>query len=238
MKVELCAASIEAIQLAKELNFDRIELCQNLEQGGMTPSPGLIDYALAYGIETHVLIRPRPGGFRYNKDEQEIMLRDILESKNQGAHGVVIGVLNDFGMIDEKSITLMVEKAGGMDVTFHRAFDDTFEFEKSIDLLVNLGVKRILSSGLGSNVELGMENLKAMVKYANGRIEIMPGGGINQNNIRKIISEVKPNAIHFSATRKHVLDEESQFSETILQVSREKAINLLEVIKEFQLNTV
>jgi len=233
MKVELCAASIEAIQLAKELNFDRIELCQNLEQGGITPSPGLIDYALAFGVETHVLIRPRPGGFRYNQDEQEIILRDILECKNLGAHGVVIGVLNDFGTLNEKAIGLMVEKAGGMDVTFHRAFDDTFEFEKSIDLLVQLGVKRILSSGLGSNVELGMENLKAMVNYADGRIEIMPGGGINQNNIRKIITEVKPQAIHFSATKKHVLDEESRFSETILKINREKAVHLLEVIKEF-----
>lgn len=233
MKVELCAASIEAIQLAKELNFDRIELCQNLEQGGMTPSPGLIDYALAFGVETHVLIRPRPGGFRYNQDEQEIILRDILECKNLGAHGVVIGVLNDFGTLNEKAIELMVEKAGGMDVTFHRAFDDTFEFEKSIDLLVQLGVKRILSSGLGSNVELGMGNLKAMVNYADGRIEIMPGGGINQNNIRKIITEVKPQAIHFSATKKHVLDEESRFSETILKINREKAVHLLEVIKEF-----
>lgn len=238
MKVELCAASIEAIQLAKELSFDRIELCQNLEQGGMTPSPGLIDYALAYGIETHVLIRPRPGGFRYNQDEIEIMLRDILESKNQGAHGVVIGVLNEFGTIDEKSIEMMVEKAGEMDVTFHRAFDDTFEFEKSIDLLVNLGVKRILTSGLGSNVELGMENLKSMVKYANGRIEIMPGGGVNQNNIKKIVTEVQPSAVHFSATKKHILDEESRFSETILKVSRDKAVNLLEVIREFQSNMV
>ena len=151
---------------------------------------------------------------------------------------VVIGVLNEYGTLDEKAIELMVDKAGGMDVTFHRAFDDTFEYEKSIDLLVNLGVKRILSSGLGSNVELGMENLKAMVKYADNRIEIMPGGGINQNNIRKIISEVKPHAIHFSATKKHVLDEESRFSETILQVSREKAINLLETIKEGKLDTV
>ena len=237
MKIELCAASIEAIQLAKELNFDRIELCQNLEQGGMTPSPGIIDYSLAYGIETHVLIRPRPGGFRYNQDEIEIMLRDILDCKNIGAHGVVIGVLNDFGTIDEKSIELMVRMADGMDVTFHRAFDDTFEFERSIDLLVDLGVKRILTSGLGSNVELGIENLKAMVKYADRRIEIMPGGGINQNNIKKIITEVKPPPIHFSGTKKHLLDEESRFSETILKVDKEKVTRLVNSIKEFQLNS-
>ena len=192
MEIELCAASLEAIQLAKEFEFDRIELCQNLEQGGITPSPGLIDYAVAYGIETHVLIRPRPGGFQYNWDEVEIMLRDILECKAMGAKGVVIGVLNEFGTIDEKAVGMMVEKSGGMDVTFHRAFDDTYNFEKSIDALVDLGVRRILSSGLGSNVQLGMKNLKSMVEYANDRIEIMPGGGVNANNIVKLVSEVQP----------------------------------------------
>ena len=87
MKRELCAASVEAIQLAKELNFDRIELCQNLEQGGMTPSPGFIEYALAFGLETHVLIRPRSGGFYYSPEEFEIMLRDILECKKLGNRG-------------------------------------------------------------------------------------------------------------------------------------------------------
>jgi len=231
MKIELCAASLESIQLAKELNFDRIELCQTLEQGGITPSPGLIDYAVAYGIETHVLIRPRPGGFQYNWDEIEIMLRDILECKSMEAKGVVVGALNEFGLIDEKAIGLMVEKAGDMDVTFHRAFDDTYNYEKSIDTLVNLGVKRILSSGLGSNVELGMKNLKAMMAYADGRIEIMPGGGINANNIQKLISEVQPDGIHFSGTKKYLLDESSMFSETILKVNEEKVRRLIELIR-------
>jgi copper homeostasis protein len=231
MKVELCAASLESIQLAKELNFDRIELCQTLEQGGITPSPGLIDYAVAYGIETHVLIRPRPGGFQYNWDEVEIMLRDILECKSMEAKGVVVGALDEFGLIDEKAVGLMVEKAGDMDVTFHRAFDDTYNFEKSIDTLVKLGVKRILSSGLGSNVELGMENLKAMMEYADGRIEIMPGGGVNASNIQKLISEVQPDAIHFSGTKKYLLDENSMFSETILKVNEEKVRRLLELMR-------
>ena len=231
MKVELCASSLESIQLAKELNFDRIELCQTLEQGGITPSPGLIDYAVAYGIETHVLIRPRPGGFQYNWDEVEIMLRDILECKSMEAKGVVVGALDEFGLIDEKAVGLMVEKAGDMDVTFHRAFDDTYNFEKSIDTLVKLGVKRILSSGLGSNVELGMENLKAMMEYADGRIEIMPGGGVNASNIQKLISEVQPDAIHFSGTKKYLLDENSMFSETILKVNEEKVRRLSELMR-------
>lgn len=226
MKLELCAASIEAIQVAKELNFDRIELCQNLEQGGITPSPGLIDYALAYGVETHVLIRPRPGGFLYNQDEIEIILRDILECKALGAHGVVVGCLNEFGEVDKSALALMIKKADGMEVTFHRAFDDTVNYKRSLDALIDCGVKRVLSSGLGSNVELGLNNLKEMKAYADGRIEIMPGGGINLNNIKRVSEEVQPDAIHFSGTKKFTLDEGSMFSETILKVDKEKVEKL------------
>ena len=231
MKVELCTASIRAIQLAKQFNFDRVELCQNLEQGGMTPSPGFIEYSIAYGVETHVLIRPRPGGFKYNWDEVEIMLRDILECESMGAHGVVVGALDEFGLIDEKAVGLMVEKAKGMDVTFHRAFDDTYDYEKSIDTLVNLGVKRILSSGLGSNVDLGMKNLEAMVRYADNRIEIMTGGGVNSNNILALRDNVKPDAIHFSGTKKALLDEGSMFSENVLKVDEKKVERLISAIR-------
>ena len=230
MKVELCAASLEAIQLAKELNFDRIELCQTLEQGGITPSPGMIEYAVAYGISTHVLIRPRPGGFMYSWDEVEIILRDIRECKAIGANGVVVGVLDEKGLIDRKALDLMMEHADGMEVTFHRAFDDTFEYDRSMDVLIDAGVNRILSSGLGSNVEKGMPILAQMKEYAAGRIEIMPGGGVNSSNVAKIISDVQPDAIHFSGTKKFLLDEESLFSETILKVDRHKVERLLEAI--------
>lgn len=85
MKIELCAASVKAIKLAKELNFDRIELCENLMQGGITPSAGRIEYALNSGLETHVLIRLRPGGFNYSKEEIEIMISDIKNVKRMGS---------------------------------------------------------------------------------------------------------------------------------------------------------
>jgi copper homeostasis protein len=231
MEVELCAASIEAVQLAKKFNFNRIELCQNLEQGGITPSPGLIEYALAYGVETHVLIRPRPGGFRYNWDEVEIMLRDIRECRSIGAHGVVVGALDERGLIDEKVLKLMRDQAKDMQLTFHRAFDDTYEFKQSIDSLIRLGVDRVLSSGLASNVDLGMTILAEMKTYAGDQIQIMPGGGVNASNIRKIKDVVKPHAIHFSGTKKHLLDEESMFSETILKVDEDKVARLLQEIR-------
>lgn len=230
MELELCAASIEAIQLAKKYNLSRIELCQNLEQGGITPSPGLIEYALAYGVETHILIRHRPGGFQYSEDEIEIMLRDIRECKAIGAQGVVIGALNERGLIDEKAVGLMMEQAQGMTVSFHRAFDDTFEYGKSLDTLIELGVNRVLSSGLARNVDLGLSILTEMKAYAGDRIEIMTGGGVNASNIAKIRDEVKPDAIHFSSTENHLLDESSMFSETIMKVSEEKLERLLKEV--------
>lgn len=231
MKIELCAASLEAIRVARELQFDRIELCQSLEQGGITPSPGMVDYALACGVETHVLIRPRPGGFIYDDDEIEVIYRDILEAKNLGAHGVVIGILDQSGEINESAIEKAVNLAQGMQVTFHRAFDDTISFEKSIDSLVDLGVKRILSSGMCTNVEIGLPVLKEMKRYAAGRIEIMAGGGVNLSNVHSLKNDLNPDAIHFSATVKHLLDEESYFSESILRIDPKKAARLLEVLR-------
>ncbi len=232
MKIELCAATLDGVKLAKKLDFDRIELCQNLEQGGMTPSPGFIEYALALGVETHVLIRPRPGGFHYGVDELEIILRDIRECKDLGAQGVVVGALNERGLIDEFEVSKMVDVAGDMDVTFHRAFDDLYDYEKGIDTLINLGVKRILTSGLARNVDLGMSILQKMNSYADGRIEIMPGGGVNTNNIRKIRDEISPVAVHFSGTVPKVIDEGSKFSESMLEVDRKKVERLIEAAKQ------
>lgn len=227
MKFELCAASIEAIQLAKELNFDRVELCQNLEQGGLTPSFSMIDYSIAYGIPTHVLIRPRPGGFTYNSDELELIIREVVNCRNMGAAGIVIGVLNENGSIDEPILEEIMKKSGGLEVTFHRAFDDCVQWKKGMDILIKHGVKRILSSGLARNVDIGYPILSEMIKYAAGRIEIMTGGGVNASNIGRLVDELHPDAIHFSGTVKFQLDEESLFSESILKVDANKVRRIL-----------
>ncbi|MCR9174216.1 MAG: copper homeostasis protein CutC [bacterium] len=228
MKLELCAASLDAIRLAKKYDFDRIELCQNLEQGGMTPSPGMIEYALAMGLETHVLIRPRPGGFFYDDDEIEIMLRDIRESKAIGAHGVVVGVYNEEGWIDRDALEQMKRHADGMEITFHRAFDDLVRFEKGLDKLIELEFNRVLSSGLARNVDLGFDNLVSMREYASGRIEIMCGGGVNASNVARLRNELQPDAIHFSATQKAVIDEDSKFREDVLAVNEKKLVRILQ----------
>ena len=230
MKLELCEASIEAIQLAKKYQFDRIELCQNLEQGGITPFYGMIEYAIAYGIDTHVLIRPRPGGFQYTQEEAELMIREVVNCREMGAKGVVFGALTEVGEIDKKLLEKVIEKAKDMEVTFHRAFDDTFDWKKAMDVLIQFGVHRILTSGLARNVEQGLPILKEMVNYANGKIEIMPGGGVNAGNVKRLVDSIHPNAIHFSATSKVQLDEESLFSESVLQVEEARLIRILNAL--------
>lgn len=227
MKFELCAASIEAIKLAGELGFDRIELCQNLEQGGITPSYGLIEYAQAFGIETHVLIRPRAGGFVYDQDEVEVILREVINCKRSGVKGVVVGALRETGEIDRDVLAEIMQKAEGMDVTFHRAFDDSIDWKRSLNLLKEMQVTRILTSGMASNVEIGAPILKQLMQQSDAVIEIMAGGGVNTSNISKLITEVQPDAIHFSGTVKKLLDEESLFSESILSVDRGRVERIL-----------
>lgn len=231
MKIELCASSIKAIKLAKELNFDRIELCENLVQGGITPSAGRIEYAVDSGIETHVLIRPRPGGFIYHQDEIDIMLADIRNARKLGAKGIVVGALNEYRAIDTELLKRFKEAAEDLDITFHRAFDDcVLDWEKRLDLLMEVGITRLLSSGLASNVTIGIPILIQMKKYMGNQIELMPGGGVSAGNIGRIISEVKPDAIHFSGTVKTVADEDSLFSETFLAVDEQRVKRILEEI--------
>jgi len=230
IKIELCAASIEAIEIAKKLNIDRIELCQDLEQGGLTPSAGMIQYAISKEIETHVLIRPRAGGFNYSDLELEVILNDIQIAKQLGAKGIVVGVLQDNFELDILKLQRIKAVSGELELTFHRAFDESNDWRKSMDALIELGFNRILTSGFASNVEIGMDILKQMTAYAKDRIEIMPGGGVSAANVNKLISYILPAGIHFSGTTKQILDEDSHFSETVLVVDEKRVKRILENI--------
>ena len=231
MKIELCVASVEALQIVKDFSIDRIELCQNLEQGGITPSHGFIEMALLNEIETHVLIRPRAAGFTYAEDEIQLMLNDIKNCRELGVKGIVIGALNLYKTIDRDTMLRMKDEAKELEITCHRAFDDSFDWKNSMDVLIEIGINRILSSGLSSSVELGLPILTEMMNYAKSRIEIMVGGGVNLGNIQRILSDVQPDAIHFSGTSKLILDENSYFSETLLQLDKSKVEKLIHSIR-------
>lgn len=228
MKLELCAASIEAITLAKSLDFDRIELCENLEQGGLTPSAGMITYALENGLDTHVLIRPRAGGFCYSPEEIAVMERDLAFCQQAGVQGVVVGILKSNFDLDIEALATLKQQFPDFEWTFHRAFDESIDWKRSMDYLIKLGFHRILTSGFASHVDIGLPNLKEMRQYADGRIEIMAGGGVNAGNIAKIAREAQPDAIHFSGTSKVLLDEDSAFSETVLKVDEHRVVRILE----------
>lgn len=232
MKIELCAASQEAIQIASDLKIDRIELCQNLDQGGLTPSAGMIKYAKDLGLETHVLIRPRAGGFHYSDEEVKLILNDVQFCKDFGVDGIVVGFLQPNFEIDQIAIERVNEIRGELKLTFHRAFDDSIEWKRSLDKLISCGVDRILTSGFASNVDIGLANLIEMKNYANGRIEVMPGGGVNAGNVLKIKRVLNPDSIHFSGTIKVLMDEDSAFSETLLKADAIRIKKLCDLIRE------
>lgn len=232
-KLELVAASAEAVELAVKHQLDRVELCQDLDQGGLTPSAGFISFAVAQKIETHVLIRPRAAGFHYSESEMRIMEKDIELAGKMGVKGVVIGTLQANFDLDKVGLSRLAKAAKGLDVTCHRAFDESIDWQKSIDTLIQLGFKRILTSGFAANVNLGLNNIKQMRAYAGNQIEIMPGGGVNASNIQKILEVVEPTSIHFSGAVKTLIDEESAFSETMLKVEEKRIQRLVELVKGY-----
>lgn len=231
MQLELCAASAEAITFAKKYKFDRIELCQNLENGGTTPSIGMIQYAVEQKVNTHILIRQRAGDFVYTEEEKKVMIADVKQCHLLGINGVVVGSLTKEKLIDVETITTMIQSVSDIDFTFHRAFDDIQNWKSEMEILIGLGFKRILTSGGALNIEEGKQRLKEMIQYANGRIEIMIGGGINPENIYSLASELQPNAIHFSGTILTKKNNNSLFSSDLLEVNEEKIKNILQRLK-------
>jgi copper homeostasis protein len=232
MKIELCVASVEALLAAKSLGVDRIELCVNLEQGGLTPSLGFVQKAKDLGIETHVLIRPRSGGFVYNEHEIEIILADVLEFQRLNVDGLVLGMLTDTMRLN-RPVLERIRSNFNKSLTFHRAFDDLVEWKQELQWLADTGYNRVLSSGLSTTIAHGIPVLASMKQEAKGRIEIMPGGGINLANLPQIMEHVLPDAVHFSATGKQSLDPDSMFSEEVLIFDEHKAKRLIEMCRNF-----
>lgn len=204
MEIELCCASVEAISFAVEHRFTRIELCAALENGGLTPSSGMIQYAVQH-IETHVLIRPRAGDFFYTEEEKVVCTFDIEKAIHFGATGIVVGSLTPEKEVDIAWIKPLIERYAATTWTFHRAFDETSNCEKALEALIKVGFHRILTSGQAPTVELGKNKIKKLVEQAENRIEIMIGGGVDKNTIASICSETKPDAVHFSGTRRQIV---------------------------------
>ncbi|MEW6508170.1 MAG: copper homeostasis protein CutC [Bacteroidota bacterium] len=200
---EACVDSVNSAVIAGTAGADRIELCSALDIGGLTPSYGLIKVTIErLTIPVNVLIRPRSGDFIYSREEFAVMKRDILFCRDLNVNGIVVGILNADGTIDKERISDLIDLARPMSLTFHRAFDFTSDPFKALDTLIELEADRILTSGLQINAYSGIDMIKKLVDYAKERIIIIPGGGINENNVREIVAKTGVKEIHASAREK------------------------------------
>ncbi len=195
--VEVCIDSVESAIAAQDGGAARVELCAALNEGGLTPSAGMIELVRKnIDIKLHVMMRPRPGDFFYSDLEIETMLRDIEVAKRLGADGVVIGVLNRDYTVDGVRVKRLVELARPLSVTFHRAFDEARDQTAAMEEIVRLGIDRILTSGGQASISGGLSTVKKLVEESRGRIAIMAGAGITMQNVRKIVSQTGVKEVH------------------------------------------
>ena len=198
--LEICTGSYDGVLTAARCGAARVELCSGLDEGGLTPSAGLIRSVCALeGIRKHVLIRPRGGDFLYTPEELRIMETDIRMAHELGADGVVVGALTADGDVDEEAAERLVEAAGGMSVTFHRAFDLCADPFAALESIIRLGFHRLLTSGRAATAEKGIPLLRQLVEQAAGRISVMPGCGVGPGNAALILREAGAREIHASA---------------------------------------
>lgn len=181
------------------MGVDRVELCASPAEGGVTPSLATIErVAEIKGLDVSVMIRPRGGDFLYSDDEFQTMLRDIEHARKAGATGVVFGILTADGKVDVERTRALVEAAGDMETTFHRAVDMTEEYITAVEAVIKAGCKRILTSGGYDKAIEGKENIARAVEISRGRIEIMAGSGVVAANAKELI-DLGVDALHFSA---------------------------------------
>ena len=200
MICEICVDSVAGVRAAKDAGAQRVELCADLLEGGVTPSLGAIRQARKVpGIDLNVVIRPRGGDFLFDDDEFAAMRADIETAKVEGANGVVIGVLTAAGEVDMARTHALVALARPLSVTFHRAFDVAAEPFRALETLIELGVDRVLTSGQEPSVLEGLPLIVELMKRAGDRIVIMPGGGITARNVERIVAAAQPPEIHFAA---------------------------------------
>lgn len=204
LQVEIAVQDVAGVRIALEHGAARVELCQALGLGGLTPSAGLIEAAVAAAADAstpgfvHVLVRPRGGGFVYDADELDTIARDIRLAGGLGADGVVVGALTETGALDERAIAAFVAAADGIDVTVHRAVDASADPVASVLALPGLGVRRVLTSGGGVDCRAGLPALERMVAEVGGRLEVMSGGGVRVPDIGDLAA-AGVDAVHLSA---------------------------------------
>ena len=204
MIYEFCAENVTLLEKAMQAGARRIELCDNLAVGGTTPSYGVtkaaVELAANYDSTIMTMIRPRGGDFVYQDLEIAIMLEDIRLTAQAGSQGVVFGALTADKKLDKANLEKLIAASKGMEIVFHMAFDELSEEDQleAIDQLSQAGVTRILTrAGVsGDSLEKRFAHYHRILEYAKGKIEILPGGGIDLDNRQTFIDQLGVTQLH------------------------------------------
>lgn len=237
MILEICANSLPSALAAQAGGADRIELCDNMAEGGTTPSYAtILKSRELLTIQVYPIIRPRGGDFLYSHLEFDLMWKDIERCKQLGCDGVVIGLLNTDGSIDKKRTKLLVDLAWPVEVTFHRAFDRSADPFQALEDIIECGCERILTSGQQATALEGAELIAQLVKKSDGRIIIMPGSGVRENNIAELVRKTK--ATEYHSTAKTTIHSKMQFKNKLVADNEDKESDIevtsAEIVKKLR----
>jgi len=200
--LEVCVDNIEGLAIAIAGGADRIELCAALEVGGLTPTAGLMRVAVASPIQVVAMIRPRAGHFCFDDQEIQLMLNEIDAAADAGMNGVVLGASLPDGQLDHRTLERLIRRAASLDLscTLHRAIDLCPDLAVATNTAIDLGFERILTSGGAPSALQGMGGLQRCFDAAAGRITIMPGAGINADNIKLLGARLPLTDVHASCS--------------------------------------
>lgn len=195
--IEVCVDSVASAVAAERGGAQRVELCSDLLEGGVTPSLGLLEAVRAkISIGINPIIRPRAGDFYYSEEEFDVMCRDVEAAKNSGADGIVLGILDPSGRVDIARTRQLIDLARPLSATFHRAFDMSADLLLSLEDVCAAGADRLLTSGGEQSCLQGIDTISQLVQAAGGRIAIMAGGSIGPENVATIIERTGVKEIH------------------------------------------
>jgi len=198
-ELEICANSVASVMEASKGGADRVELSDNLYEGGTTPSLGtLIEAKNKSDIPVFMIIRPRGGDFCYSEDEMEVMLKDIELAKHYGTNGMVLGCLKPDGTVDYEKSARLIEKCGALPVTFHRAFDMARDPWEALETIKSLGISRLLTSGQKAGAMDGAGLLAKLREKSGDSLKIMAGSGISEHNVVELARKTGITAFHAS----------------------------------------